>query len=158
MVASVLVLNLYVIVKRNLLKDPFPTVFGFGSAVVVSDSMETELSKGDVIIVRRADEYVVGDILTFEDMGGYTTHRLIEIREDSYVTKGDNNDAADLPVAAERVVGKVRFVIPSVGKALDFISSPVGLLLMFAICVGIIFLPDAIRAAFHKEEGDEVEP
>ncbi len=127
-------------------------VFGYGSAVVVSDSMETAISKGDVIIVHREGSYRQGDVILFADGGDFTTHRIVREENGAYITKGDNNDSEDSPVSQDRVVGKVCTVIPSVGIFLEILSKPTGMIALIIIGIGIIVLPDYVRGFFRKDE------
>ncbi len=121
----------------------------------MSDSMETAISRGDVIIVRKAKAYRVGDVLTYEDDGAYVTHRLVEIRGDTYITQGDNNDSKDSPFSRDKVVGRVVFVLPKVGRALSFFSSPFGLLTLGLGGAAILFLPDLIKGEREEEKNKE---
>ncbi len=149
-------INVYTIVARKVFRNDFPTVFGYGSAEVVSDSMETEISRGDWIIVRRENSYEVGDIVTFKDGSGYTTHRIIATLEDGrYQTQGDNNDSPDaIPVFPKQVVGSVRLVIPNMGRIMGYFRQPIGLITLAVFAAALIFLPDWIAAACKKEDGE----
>jgi signal peptidase len=82
---------------------------------VVSGSMEPNLHVGDLLIMAKAD-YQVGDIAAYTRDSITIIHRIIEIREDGYVFKGDHNSVADPEVVApSRVLGKVRLAIPLLG-------------------------------------------
>lgn len=75
------------------------------------------LSHGDLSIVVRPNNPRIGDILIYRRFGSDFTvvHRLVEIGDDFYITKGDNNLAADPPVAKQHVVGKFVFAVPLLG-------------------------------------------
>ena len=85
----------------------YPTFGGYRLFAIVSDSMEPNISTGDMIVGRvpkSADDISVGDVITFEvRSGGATaliTHRVTEVRVASngaitYTTKGDNAPRAD---------------------------------------------------------------
>ena len=75
------------------------------------------LSRGDLLFVMGPDNPRVGDILIYRKSGSDFTivHRLIETNNDFYITKGDNNNVADPPVAKNYVVGKVVFAVPILG-------------------------------------------
>ena len=74
------------------------------------------LSRGDLLFVMKPDNPKIGDILIYRKFGSDFTivHRLVSA-EDAYITKGDNNRAADPPVAQQHVVGKVVFAVPVLG-------------------------------------------
>lgn len=84
-------------------------VFGFATLIVSSGSMETELSVGDVIIIKQCENYEVGDVVTYDVENEYlVTHRIIEKKEDGFVTKGDNNNFEDAEIIRkENIEGKV---------------------------------------------------
>lgn len=153
--------NIYILVRRTVYGDGLPTVFGYGSAVVVSGSMAPELCVNDVVVIRAAAGYGVGDIVTFYDSsaGEYITHRIVYVSADGqFVTKGDANNAEDnfsVPPAA--VVGKVVFVARGLGAAVTFFQSPVGLFAVLAAGVILWLLPD-LASAFKKTDGSEDEP
>ena len=108
----------------------------------------------DVIIdtrVTKDEDLKIGDIITFYsntiDTGGYTvTHRIEDIYESNgikyYTTKGDNNIDADSGIITiDNIVGKCRFIIPSIGKMQMFITSRAGWVLIILIpALGIIII------------------
>ena len=70
--------------------------FKFTPYEVVSLSMSPLYIKGDLVVVKAQKEYVVGDVLTFNQDGTFdkVTHRLIRIMDDGngntiYVCHGD---------------------------------------------------------------------
>ncbi len=80
-------------------------------------SASNGLSRGDLLVVIKPDNPKVGDILIYKKLGSDFTivHRLVRIDNDFYITKGDNNAAADAPVAKQYVVGKTVFAVPVLG-------------------------------------------
>jgi signal peptidase len=116
--------------------------------------MEPTIMVYDVIIdtrVTKDEDLKIGDIITFYsntiDTGGYTvTHRIEDIYESNgikyYTTKGDNNIDADSGIITiDNIVGKCRFIIPSIGKMQMFITSRAGWVLIILIpALGIIII------------------
>jgi signal peptidase I len=99
-----------------------PMLFGWGSYVVASGSMEPAISAGDVVIVSPGyhAETVTGHVITFQDPireGKVLTHRVVSVNEDGYlVTRGDANLTVDsVPVAPDAVVGTGRLLVQFVG-------------------------------------------
>lgn len=100
----------------------FTGKLGYHPAVVGSGSMSPTICTGDIVIVKKVNlsEIHVGDIVQYYSDEGYTiTHRVIKIEETPngliFVTKGDANDIPDKPFKADRILGKVVFVIPKLG-------------------------------------------
>jgi signal peptidase I len=85
-------------------------------AVVEGKSMEPLLWTGDVVIVYKTSEMRVGDVVIYEGRGNYVIHRIIEIRDNCYVIKGDNNALPDGCIPKELVTGKVLSIGSSVIK------------------------------------------
>lgn len=116
---------------------------------VASGSMEPTLPTNSFINVDEEAGYEVGDIITFHaDDGDLTTHRLVEIADDSLVTKGDANptpDVWDEPVVASDVVGKVVYMTPV--TTLPFWGTPRG--------IGIIACMVIMLAAWFWRMDDE---
>ncbi len=109
---------------------------------VQSGSMVPNLSKGDLVAVTRVSEgqLAVGDVITYtnpKNMRETITHRVVELPSSAnagrILTKGDANPTVDAPILPSAVVGKVDFSAPYVGAVIDFIRTPVGLLLLVYI-------------------------
>jgi signal peptidase len=93
-------------------------LFGFNSYVVGSDSMYPAIPKNSVVYVRRVEpvSLEVGDIIAFESNSDLPLmHRIIEIKADEIITKGDANDNQDAPISFNEIIGKVSFHIPFIG-------------------------------------------
>jgi len=82
---------------------------------VVSDSMEPILHRGDLLLSTRIDEPQAGDIVIYQGQRFTVVHRIVELTENGYITKGDNNLIADPPIRREQVFGKVWFAVPLLG-------------------------------------------
>lgn len=96
---------------RNTTGNPRASLFGVTTHVVISDSMEPYLSKGDVLIVKESDSYDIGDVITYIDGDGRSiTHRIVEVDIGGYIAKGDNNPSCDPGMISEtQIVGKLIF-------------------------------------------------
>ena len=109
--------------------------------IVLSGSMEPAIKVGSIVIIKPADTYEIGDIITFgkDDRDNVpTTHRIVEMRviegELRFMTKGDANDDSDFrEVTENQIIGKVLLDIPWLGFLLDTAKKPLG----FAILIGI---------------------
>ena len=78
-------------------------------------SMSGTMEINDWILVKITDDIKVDDIITFEQDGSFTTHRVIQIYKDAYITKGDSNTTTDVPVDKSQIVGKLVKVLPKLG-------------------------------------------
>lgn len=105
-----------------------------GAYVVLSGSMTPTLRVGDVVFVESGAPQV-GDVITFHaPSGSLVTHRVVEVRDASFVTKGDANSANDpREVPADQVVGKLAFKIPAWGLIGMFARTTVGYVVLVLV-------------------------
>lgn len=150
--------NVTCYIKRTVGGDTCPTVFGFGSAVVISGSMEPTISLNDLVIFRASSSYEPEeDIIIFKNGNYPVTHRLMSMRTDEsgqiwITTKGDANNACDSETEYENIVGKVILTIPRVGYLKDFLQTPLGFLLLVLTIGFFILLPEWIDR-LKKQKG-----
>lgn len=138
----ILIVNVWLLAARFILKQDLPKVFGFSQAAALSGSMEPTFSAGDMVIFRERDSYKVGDVVIFRQGGSFVTHRIIGETEGGFTTKGDANNAPDSGVLDPLdIEGELVTVIPRVGGALTFLRSPLGLLIIVIVGIALIELP-----------------
>lgn len=138
---AVLGINGILLVKRLAFHEPLPSVFGYSVVSVLSGSMEPEFSPGDMLVIRRQQEYQVGNVVTYEHQGSFITHRIVEADGDRWLTKGDANNAVDeRPVAETEIYGEVCVVLPGLGNVALFLKTPLGMLVLILGFVGLVEL------------------
>ena len=132
-------------------------LLGFGSYIVTGGSMEPTIHKGSLVIVQpvEAHDVKVGDVITFEQYGQTTTHRVIAIGQNStgltYKTKGDANTVADPEDKTfPGQVGVVRLAVPALGYAAFSVQAYWRLLL--TVIAAITFWGCAGGLVFRKEQ------
>lgn len=145
-------LNVYMINANSIVGEQLPTPFGFGAAVVLSGSMEPELSTGDLIIVKETDDFEVNDVVVYQDGIGLVVHRIVDIEGDTVITKGDANNAADQPIDRTAVKGTVSFSVPFAGNIVTFLKSKIGTV---CIIIAIIALVELSRRRERQEYDEE---
>lgn len=124
-------------------------LFGWTPLTVQTDSMSPAFSAGDMIFIHTCDpdELQVGDVVTFhtiiENQYALNTHRIAQINAEdprSFVTKGDNNLIEDSRLIYDSdIVGVYRGKLGGFGKVIDFLSSPVGFLLVIVLPLLVFF-------------------
>mgnify|MGYP001053775740 CR=1 FL=1 len=150
-----------------LIFSVFPITGNYKLMIVQSGSMAPQIQMGSVVVVKPADDYKIGDVITF---GPYsrtkapTTHRIYDIKiandEPRYITKGDANNAPDQREITKReIVGKVLFPVPYLGYAVDFAKKPVGFALIIIVPAAIIIFDEIkkIYTEIKKKKKVEVE-
>ena len=106
------------------------------------------IEPGDWIVVKYQKNIKLNDIITFEHKGEYITHRVIEVYNDTYVTKGDANTAKDTPINKSQIVGKVVKVIPNFGILRKTIFNPI---VLIAIIITLFFLNQVFKKPSEKD-------
>ena len=130
-------------------KNPEKDIFGFRVYNVVSASMEPEISKGDLVVVKvkSGTEVQSGDVVTYYPIGDNVTtvtHRVINtMMKDGQVyiqTKGDAVDTADPLITADDIVGVVVFHIPFVGAIINWIQGHIAISLGGVMAVLVVYI------------------
>jgi len=158
MLLPFLIINIILIIEGYLYPEKVPSLFGVSPMIVVTDSMNPAIQAGDMILAEKVDpnEVQVGDIISFFDplRAGNTvviTHRVIEVRhlDDGriqYRTQGDaNNQADEIPIPSEKLVGRYRFTIPVWGKVALFLRTLPGFLCFVIIPIILLVVFEVIR-------------
>lgn len=157
------------IVFINSKKNPneIPSIFGYKPFVVLSGSMETEIYKGDLVIVKKIDakDLKENDIIAFRDDENYVvTHRIVEKTENNgniqFITKGDNNNIKDDGyVVASQIEGIYKFKIAGLGNVVMFMQRPstliITLVLIFAGGIAFIAIDNNKLSADERKELEE---
>lgn len=147
--ALVIGLNVYGINASRLAGDSLPMPLGFGAAVVMSGSMEPELSVGDLLFVVRRESYGVRDVVVYQDGRTAVTHRIVSVSEDEVITRGDANNINDDPITPEQIKGEVVLALPLAGYAVNAVRSPIGTVCILALAV--ILLECSFRSEKQKD-------
>lgn len=98
-----------------------PEFFNTSVGLIVSGSMEPNLPKGSVTIIRGQESYEAGDIITYIDKNDRSiTHRIDEIKDGKIIPKGDANKYADRAITQDQIVGEVVFSFSAIYLILLF--------------------------------------
>lgn len=116
-----------------------PTQLGGQVSYVIVDgnSMETKFHLGDLLLVRKASAYQIGDAVTYHnaELGRPVFHRIVNSNLERFVLKGDHNTWFDsYQPTSEEIVGKLWVHIPRLGKAIEWLRLPIHL----AIAIGLL--------------------
>jgi len=143
---TIIVLSLLVLLV--VLFILLPAVFTSSLAVVYSGSMAPVMPMGAIAVMEQVDpaQIKVGDIIAFNppwDPEVTVSHRVIEVVDDGFYTKGDANEDPDLDIVpATNVISRVSFNVPHLGYVLASVRNYSENQLGFAlfICLPTILL------------------
>lgn len=133
----------------KILKQDYSNVFGYTMFEVISGSMEPAIDKWDVILVEVGGDYKKGDIVSFKSEGAFVTHRVVEVKGDTYITKGDTNNTVDKPLTKDMIVGKVVRVFKGVGIWIKVLTTPK---VIAASIITIVLMFYTIKLLKKKEQ------
>ena len=108
---------LYVLVIIYLLIF-VPSIFGFKPLVVISGSMHPTLQVGGLLYYHeeKLDNFKDNDILVYRARNHIVSHRIVEIHDDGFITKGDANEQIDEGyITTKDIYGTTKFRIPYIG-------------------------------------------
>lgn len=124
---------IYSFISTQILKKDYTNIFGYTYYSVATGSMKPVISPNDLIFVKITKNVSKGDIITFKDNGSIVTHRLIDINNNKYITKGDANNTSDTGISKSDIIGKVVYVITP-----DVIFKGIVVILIFIIFIVIL--------------------
>jgi signal peptidase len=151
----IFLLGLLFIVLSPLL----PTDKYIATYIVATGSMEPTIKTGSIVFSSKQKDIKQGDVIVFEsptDPDVTISHRVVDVVDEGYKTKGDNNNQADADlVSQEQMKGKVLLSIPYLGYAVEWMKTTTGF-------ITLLVIPGLILAIFQFikiREGinDEVE-
>ena len=146
-----------IVIALLLIVSVFPVTGNYKLMIVQSGSMTPAIKMGSVVVDKPADNYKIGDVITFGEVSKTktpTTHRVHDIKVNEgkpyYITKGDANNAPDQKeIAKKDIVGKVLFSIPYLGYGVDFAKKPIGFALIIII-PAMLVIGDEIKKIFRE--------
>ena len=115
----IIILSVCIIRNRNIICEKLP----LRTLIVKSNSMYPTLQKGDIILIKKYNNYKNGDIITYDYEGNYlVTHRIIEKNNNFFITKGDNNNSKDDNfIQLDNIKGKVILILNRKNQILIFL-------------------------------------
>ena len=141
--------GIYTINAKRVMHNLMPMPLGVGTAVVLTGSMEPALSANDLVLVRSADSYEVGDIVVYQSANSLVIHRIVSLKGETVITQGDANNAADDPISLSAIKGKLFFSVPLIGALVRVLQTLPGILI---VCILAFLL---LHFSRQKEQEDD---
>jgi signal peptidase len=130
-----------------------PAIVGGSAMTVLTQSMEPHFPPGTLMVIRPTpvEDIKVGDVMTYQMESGspaVVSHRVISKTyvngELTFMTQGDNNDAADPnPVAPVQIRGTLWYSFPLLGWVNNLLNGA-NHALVIGIAAGGLFLYSAV--------------
>ena len=131
---GVFIFSLVPVVLFIFVTSRSPIIFGIRSYVVVTGSMTPALPIGSMVFTYPKATYNVGEIITFKRGNITVTHRIYQIRDNQFITKGDANNSSDTQIVSKsEIIGHDVAVVPFIGRLTGFIKTPLG----FGLLLGV---------------------
>jgi len=110
--------------------------------MVQGQSMLPTILPGSLVVAKAAPEYNIGDIVAYEqrdeDASKIIVHRIIDVSNDGFIIKGDNNPNKDVGYPKEdAILGTVMLSTPYVGDVLGMFRNPFVLVIFSVAILGI---------------------
>lgn len=147
----VLFVILIFFILLNILSMNNKSLFGFRIYRVISGSMQPALQIGDVIIIKKANNYAEKDIITYDNGLTTITHRIKSINGDEIITEGDANDAPDKPITKDRILGKYFFRISTFSVFSIMLTGKTIYLIMVLVLFAILLFAIGDRVTRNLE-------
>ena len=133
-----------------------PTTIGgsFAYAIVNGNSMAPSLTTNDIVLLRSASDYAVGDAVAYRHPQiGPVLHRIIADDGQRFTLSGDNRDGNDsYNPTRNDVIGRQWIVIPRGGAVARQLQTPRNLALLVAL-TAMLLLGAKARTRRHSRYG-----
>ena len=137
------------------------TVGGQASYVIVTGiSMLPGFHTGDLAIMKAASIYNVGDVVVYYEpaSGEKIIHRIIEVKVDRYIMKGDNNTWIDPHSPTnDEIIGKLWIHIPKLGLTLQKLRSPINMAFIVGILGGVFMIEQDKKPKKHGKQKNKAQ-
>ena len=147
----IILYNIVLLYMSYIDKFDTPNFYIYKAYIITTQSMEPELKKDDVIVIKKVKENNLkqNDIITFKKGGETITHRIVQIEDTEngklYLTKGDNNNVLDeKALQFKDVEGKMIMKIPYLGKIVSTLKN--GIVIILVVLIFLILYLNRIEA------------
>lgn len=108
--------------------------------IVISGSMEPEIKVGSLAFITKDKENIKNDdVISYNFGKTKVLHRVIKVKKEGFITKGDNNNTKDFGVINKKQVnGKYLFSIPFLGYVVLFIRKYIFLIAFLVITLYLL--------------------
>ena len=126
------IVNVFAILIMLVIVSLTSGVFKYYFLSIGSGSMTPNINKGDIVIVEKLKESELekikkGDVLVYQKENQVIVHRVTEVNDNTFKTKGDNNDEEDAWVVNKKdIIGITKVRIPLLGYPTVWLNELLG--------------------------------
>ena len=157
LISLILGFGVYSMNAKLLMNDQMPMPLGFGVGVVMSGSMEPELSIDDLIFVVKDESIELDDVVVYQSKGTLVVHKVVGIDGDQITTRGTANNTDDDPISIKDVKGRVAFSIGGIGKIIEIIKAPFVTVAVLVLAIYLLLRSYAIEKNEKDEKDQKIE-
>lgn len=126
----------YLVVRTGSMEPTIPA----GSVVVIKPVDPNKLQRDEIICFKRSELQLI-------------THRIIDITDEGFRTKGDANKVPDNSIVEKKdIIGKVIFTIPYLGYLNYFVNTPLGFTLLIILPATLIIAGELRTIVSHRKD------
>jgi signal peptidase len=145
----ILVLSAFIILASRIGSTRFLTV--------LSGSMSPTINMGDLVIVAPTNpqDIKVNDIIAFRDADKKfpVTHRIVNITQQGFITKGDANEDPDARIVKpNEVIGKYSFRVPFAGYFVYYARTKYGFIFLILIPGALLIFSEVRKILAYVKE------
>ncbi len=161
-IAVEIIMVLFIVVMKS--SGGEPSIFGYKMYVIISESMEPEINKGDVIISKKysGQKLKEGDVITYlgkeNDLVGKTvTHKIIRVSEDQseIETQGVANSTADPIIGPSDVKAVMIRKAVVIGAVYSIITTTWGFICFVILPMVIMIISEIVRLVKITRSGED---
>ena len=156
-ISAILGVGIYTVNAKTLMNDLMPMPLGVGVGVVISGSMEPELSIDDVIFVVKDESIELDDVVVYQRDGILVVHKVVKIENDQITTRGTANNTDDEPISLSDIKGRVFFSVGGIGKLIMFLRTPVVAIIILLLAVFLLYKSYRAEASAKDEKDERIE-
>lgn len=111
LVVLFMLISIYSFIQIKIIHTPFGHFAGIIALSEQTESMKPAIDTDDVVFVALNNSNIKeNDIIVYYNNEYTITHRLKEIKDDTYITIGDNANSGEESIKKDQIIGKVIYI------------------------------------------------
>lgn len=150
LLGAIVILIIWASIQLNVQNKPYINIFGYSIFTTATGSMYPTIQEQDIVIVKIGESFNENDIITYIKDDAIITHRIMEIKDETIIAQGDNNNTPDDPIQKSAIIGKVTHIINDV-KVWKKVFSDIQVIIPLIITTILVI----ILVAYKEKTGEK---